>query len=67
MELNQAIELLSTIVKDSEASDGNKHLNMSLVPAEKRQKFQEALAVAKNAVTNGEMNQDDLLRILKVN
>lgn len=59
MQLKEAIELLRTIVNYS-AVPGQKRVNMELVSASERPRFQEALKVANQAVKDGELTQAEL-------
>lgn len=59
MELQEAIELLKTAVKDSHLKD-QKHVDLTLVDALERPKYQLALFVAQNAVKNQILSETDL-------
>jgi hypothetical protein len=59
MELEQAISLLKTIVKNNGTND-SRHLDIGLVPNEERPTYEEALMVAKLAVLKGKITQDEL-------
>lgn len=60
MDLEQAIVLLKRIVKENGTND-MRHLDVGLVPADERPKYEKALRVAKMAVFEGKISQDELL------
>lgn len=59
MELEKAIELLKDIVKENGTND-MRHLDIGLVPTEDRPKYEKALVVAKLAINEGKISQDEL-------
>ncbi len=59
MDLEQAIVLLKKIVKDNGTND-TRHLDVGLVPTEERPVYEKALRVAKLAVFEGKISQDEL-------
>lgn len=60
MDLEQAIVLLKKIVKENGTND-MRHLDVGLVPADERPMYEKALRVAKMAVFEGKISQDELL------
>jgi hypothetical protein len=59
VKLQEAIENLKSIVKFS-AVKGQKHLDLTLVEASKREVFERYLVVVQNAVKAGELTEDEL-------
>ncbi len=62
MEVQEAIELLKHTVKTSTALDEFKHIDLTLVPAEKKDLYQKALLVVQKAMREGELTQEDFER-----
>lgn len=58
MELDQAIDLLKTTVKNNGTND-TKHLDFGLVPTSDRKQYERALMIVKMAILEGKMNQDE--------
>lgn len=59
MDLNEAIELVKKAV--SENGVNNKvMIDFGLIPTEERPKYEKALAIAKLAVLDGKIGQDEL-------
>lgn len=67
MNLDQAIELISTISKHSTASDEFRHVDLSLVAADKREKYHQALTVLYQALENGDITRADLAKKAQIN
>lgn len=66
MDLEQAIELLKTVVKNNSTNDEN-HLDLGLVATEERPKYQKALIVARLAIQEGKISQDEFKRLVHIN
>ena len=66
MELEQAIELLKKAVKNCGTID-QKHIDLTIVPAEDRAIYEQALAISQLAVKEGKIARDELLRRLNLN
>lgn len=60
MDLDQAIELLKTAVKHTGTID-QKHIDLTIVPAEKRHLYEKALAVAQLAIKDGKIAREEFL------
>ena len=58
MDLEKALELLRVTVKNN-GTNGSKHIDLGLVPAEERAIYEKALAVAKLAILEGKLSQDE--------
>ncbi len=58
MDINEAISLLKTTVKENGTND-SRHIDLGLVPAEKRDLYQRALKVVKMAILEGKITQDE--------
>jgi hypothetical protein len=65
LELNQAIELLQKAVKHTGNID-QKHIDLTLVPAEDRGHYEAALAVAQQALKEGQLTRDQLFKKLNL-
>ena len=61
VEINQAIELLKKAVKHTGNID-QKHIDLSVVPAEDKPKYEAALAVAMTAIKAGSIKRDEFNR-----
>lgn len=61
MELDQAIEILKKAVKFSAVED-QKHLDLSVIPADEKPKYQEALMVSQLAIKAGKITKDEFMR-----
>jgi hypothetical protein len=66
MDLEQAIVLLKKIVKENGTND-MRHLDVGLVPADERPAYEKALIVAKMAVFEGKISQDELFGKIHLN
>lgn len=66
MELEQAISLLKNIVKNNGTND-SRHLDIGLVSTEERPTYEKALRVAKLAVFEGKITQDELFARIHLN
>jgi 3-oxoacyl-[acyl-carrier-protein] synthase III len=61
MDLNQAIDLIKTVVKDA----GNvnfRHIDLNLVSAEKRETYEMALMVSQKAIKEGAITKEEFMR-----
>lgn len=65
MQLDDAIELLKNAVKFCGTID-QKHIDLTIVPAEKRQTYEKALAVSQLSVKEGKITREELLRRLSL-
>ncbi|WP_408096470.1 hypothetical protein ACJVC5_15630 [Peredibacter sp. HCB2-198] len=63
MELEQAIELLKTAVKNNGVND-ERHIDLTLVPVEQKAQYEKALVVSKMAILDGKMTQDEFKRLV---
>lgn len=61
MELENAIELLKNAVKNTSTNDTN-HIDLTLVPAEDRHKYEEAMKISGLAIKEGKITRDEFLR-----
>jgi hypothetical protein len=61
VELIEAIALLKKTVKNAGTID-QKHIDLTLVPAEELPKYQEALKTAQKAIKEGIMGRDEFNR-----
>jgi hypothetical protein len=61
MDLDQAIELLKKAVKNNATND-QKHIDLTVVPSEQRLRYQEALKVSQMAIRQGTISKDDFNR-----
>ena len=59
MSVEEAIKLLQNIVKDSHL-DNQKHLDLTLAPAEERDKYQTAMMLIRQEVAQGRMTDDEV-------
>lgn len=66
MDLEQAIVLLKKIVKENGTND-LRHLDVGLVPTEERPVYEKALRVAKMAIFEGKISQDELYARIHLN
>lgn len=58
MELEQALELIKKIVKNNGTND-SKHIDIGLVSSDERPLYEKALKVAKMAMVEGKLSQDE--------
>jgi hypothetical protein len=58
LEIDEAISLLKMTVKENGIND-SKHMDLGLVPAEKREVYQNALKIIKLAIIQGKITQDE--------
>lgn len=61
MDLDQAIELLKTAVKFTGTID-QKHIDLSIVPAEKRSLYERAMMISALSIKEGKITRDEFLR-----
>ena len=66
MDLDQAILLLKKTVKNNSTNDMN-HIDLGLVPAEERDKYEKALRVVKMAIMEGKISQDEFAARVHLN
>ena len=66
MDLNEAISLLRKTVKNNSTTDMN-HIDLGLVPAEQRGKYEKALRIVKMAIMNGKISQDEFAARIHLN
>lgn len=66
MDLEQAIVLLRNVVKENGTND-MKHMDLGLVPTEERPKYEKALIVAKLAIIEGKISQDEFFGRIHLN
>lgn len=66
MELESAIKLLKNAVKNAGSID-QRHIDLTLVPAEQRKEYEKALSVAQKSVKEGLISRDALLGKLGIN
>ncbi len=62
MEIQAAIELLKKTIKHSTALDEFRHIDLTLIPANEREQYQEALLVVQKAMREGELSKEDFER-----
>lgn len=60
MDLNQAIDLLKNAVKHTGTID-QKHIDLTIVPADQRSLYEKALAVAQLAIKDGKIGREEFL------
>lgn len=58
MEIDEAICLLKIAVKENGTND-SKHIDLGLVPAERREIYLKALKIIKFAIIQGKITQDE--------
>ena len=63
MELEQAIELLKTVVKNNGVND-ERHIDLTLIPVDQKAKFEKAMVVSKMAILDGKITQEDFKRLV---
>jgi hypothetical protein len=61
MNLDQAIDLVRNAVKYTGTID-QKHIDLTLVPAEKRSTYEKAMAVCQISIKDGKISRDEFLR-----
>lgn len=66
LDLSEALELLKTIVKKSDALDGANHLDFTLVSSSQRELYKNALARANFFIQKGEITKDQFNKILGI-
>jgi len=62
--LQESIQLLKKIIKNSTATDQFLHIDLSLVAADQRAIYQEALKTTYKAVLKGEITREDVNRLI---
>jgi hypothetical protein len=65
MELDQAIDLLKKAVKYTGTID-QKHIDLTVVPAEDRGLYEKALVVGRTAILEGKISKDDFYKRLNL-
>ncbi len=63
MNIDEAVNLVRHAVKHTGTID-QKHIDLTVVPAEDRPRYESALAICHAAVKAGEISRDELLRRL---
>ncbi len=58
MGLEEALELIKKLVKNNATND-SKHIDLGLVSADERPQYEKALRLAKLAIIEGKMTQDE--------
>jgi hypothetical protein len=58
LEIDEAISLLKLTVKENGTND-SRHMDLGLIPAEKREIYQDALKIIKLAIIQGKITQDE--------
>lgn len=66
MDVEQAIGLLKKTVKNNGTND-NKHIDLGLVPADERPKYEKALAVVRLAMAEGKLTYDEFASRVQLN
>lgn len=66
MDLDQAIELLKRTVKNNGTNDQN-HIDLGLVSAQEKPIYEKALIVAKLAIIEGKISQDEFMARVHLN
>lgn len=61
MELEQAIELIKGVVKDT-GTNAERHIDLGLVPTEKRELYQKAMVVSALSIQEGKITRDEFFR-----
>jgi hypothetical protein len=62
--LQEAVQLLKTIIKNSTATDQFLHIDLSLVPAEQRGVYESALKTTYRAILKGEISREDVNKLI---
>lgn len=60
MDLNQAINLLKKAVKFTGTID-QKHIDLTIVPADQRSLYEKAMAIAQLAIKDGKISREEFL------
>lgn len=66
MEIEAAIELLRKIVKNNSTND-TRHMDLTLVPVEERDRYEKALKIVKIAIIEGKLTQEDFSARIHLN
>jgi hypothetical protein len=61
MSLDQAIDLLKNAVKYTGTID-QKHIDLTIVPADKRAVYEKAMAICQISINDGKISKDEFLR-----
>ena len=65
MELDKAISLLKNAVKYTGTID-QKHIDLTIIPAEERGTYEKALMISQLAIKDGKITRDEFLRRLNL-
>ena len=66
MDLDQAIDLLKNAVKHTGNID-QKHIDLTIVPADKRALYEKAMAVSALSIKDGKITRDEFLKRVHLN
>jgi hypothetical protein len=66
MELDEALGLIKKMVKNNATND-TRHIDLGLVPADQRTHYEKALKVAKLAIKEGKITQDEFTARVHLN
>jgi hypothetical protein len=61
MDLEQALNLIKTAVKFTGTID-QKHIDLTIIPAEKRAMYEKALAICQMSIKDGKISRDDFIK-----
>lgn len=61
MDLDQAIELIKGVVKLT-GTNTEKHIDLGLIPADQRERYQKAMVVSALSIKEGKITRDEYFR-----